>query len=141
MPDGKDAPVKHPMTNQIQYFKKTIFPAVFKHKFAWPFHTPVDPVRLGLPDYFDVIKEPMDMSLIKKKLDNFQVLQHALSLFASESLIKTIYSSTNHQKKSFVTSSLCSRIVTLIIDQPKMSQSWQNEFKNFFTQKVKICLQ
>lgn len=72
MPDGKDAPVKHPMTNQIQYFKKTIFPAVFKHKFAWPFHTPVDPVRLGLPDYFDVIKEPMDMSLIKKKLDNFQ---------------------------------------------------------------------
>lgn len=80
MPDGKDAPVKHPMTNQIQYFKKTIFPAVFKHKFAWPFHTPVDPVRLGLPDYFDVIKEPMDMSLIKKKLDNFQVKQHAISL-------------------------------------------------------------
>lgn len=72
MPDGKDVPVKYPMTNQIQYFKKTIFPAVFKHKFAWPFHSPVDPVRLGLPDYFDVIKEPMDMSLIKKKLDNFQ---------------------------------------------------------------------
>ena len=75
MPDtGKNAPggVKHPMTNQIQFFKRSIFPAVFKHKFAWPFHKPVDPVALGLPDYFDVIKEPMDMSLIKSKMDTGQ---------------------------------------------------------------------
>ena len=65
--------VKYPITNQIQYFKRTISPAVHKHKFAWPFHKPVDPVALGLPDYFDVIKEPMDMSKIKQKLDTQQV--------------------------------------------------------------------
>jgi len=61
--------MKYPITNQIQYFKRTIYPAVHKHKFAWPFHKPVDPVSLGLPDYFEVIKEPMDMSKIKQKLE------------------------------------------------------------------------
>jgi hypothetical protein len=42
---------------------------VWRHKYAWPFHTPVDPVKLMLPDYFEIIKCPMDMTLIKKRLD------------------------------------------------------------------------
>ena len=36
-------------TNQLQYLQKVVFPALWKHHFAWPFHVPVDPVRLGLP--------------------------------------------------------------------------------------------
>merc|ERR1719412_2506469 len=36
---------------------------------ANPFRTPVDPTALGIPDYFDIIKKPMDMSQIKRKLD------------------------------------------------------------------------
>lgn len=36
---------------------------------AWPFMEPVDPVKLGIPDYHSVIKEPMDLSTLKKKLD------------------------------------------------------------------------
>lgn len=35
----------------------------------WPFMIPVDPVALNLPDYFDVVKEPMDLGTIRKKLD------------------------------------------------------------------------
>jgi bromodomain-containing factor 1 len=35
----------------------------------WPFAMPVDPVALGIPDYFTVIKQPMDLSTIRKKLD------------------------------------------------------------------------
>ena len=34
-----------------------------------PFKFPVDPTALGIPDYFDIIKTPMDMTTIKKKLD------------------------------------------------------------------------
>jgi hypothetical protein len=36
---------------------------------------PVDPVSLGIPDYFTVIKHPMDLSLIKKKLESRQYAQ------------------------------------------------------------------
>lgn len=36
---------------------------------SWPFMEPVDPVKLGIPDYFNVVKTPMDLSTIKKKLD------------------------------------------------------------------------
>ena len=37
---------------------------------GWIFKDPVDPVELGIPDYFDVIKHPMDLALIKKRLEN-----------------------------------------------------------------------
>jgi len=36
------------------------------------FAVPVDPVALGIPDYFKIIKNPMDLSLITEKLNNGQ---------------------------------------------------------------------
>lgn len=36
---------------------------------ATPFLVPVDPVALGIPDYFQVIKEPMDLGTIKQNLE------------------------------------------------------------------------
>ncbi|KAI8321285.1 Bromodomain-containing protein, partial [Martensiomyces pterosporus] len=36
---------------------------------AYPFLEPVDPVAMNCRDYFDVIKEPMDLSTIKKQLE------------------------------------------------------------------------
>jgi hypothetical protein len=39
-------------------------------QFGWVFHDAVDPVALGLPDYFDVVKNPMHLELVKKKLEN-----------------------------------------------------------------------
>lgn len=32
------------------------------------FHEPVDPVKFGIMDYFDIVTHPMDFSTIKKKL-------------------------------------------------------------------------
>lgn len=40
------------------------------HQHAWVFNTPVDPIELGLPDYFQVIKHPMDLGTVRKKLEN-----------------------------------------------------------------------
>jgi len=40
------------------------------HPHEWVFNSPVDPVELGLPDYFQVIKKPMDLGTIKKRLEN-----------------------------------------------------------------------
>ena len=35
---------------------------------GWVFRDPVDPVELGLPDYFDVVKKPMHLALVEEKL-------------------------------------------------------------------------
>jgi len=40
------------------------------HSHGWVFNSPVDPVELGLPDYFEVIEKPMDLGTVKKQLDN-----------------------------------------------------------------------
>jgi hypothetical protein len=43
-----------------------------KHEDAWPFREPVDPIKLGIPDYFIVIKHPMDLSTIQQRLGKHQ---------------------------------------------------------------------
>lgn len=37
-----------------------------------PFRQPVDPQSLGIPEYFEIVKRPMDLSTIKRKLDTGQ---------------------------------------------------------------------
>jgi len=49
------------------------------HQHGWVFNSPVDPVELGLPDYFEVIKRPMDLGTIRKKLENG--IYHSLKEF------------------------------------------------------------
>ncbi|KAM3925151.1 bromodomain-containing protein 4 isoform 2-T2 [Leptodactylus fuscus] len=58
-------------TNQLQYLLKTVLKTLWKHQFAWPFQQPVDAIKLNLPDYYKIIKTPMDMGTIKKRLENY----------------------------------------------------------------------
>ncbi|TID31314.1 hypothetical protein CANINC_000102 [Pichia inconspicua] len=37
---------------------------------SWPFMEPVDPIAMECPNYFDIVKEPMDLSTIQNKLSN-----------------------------------------------------------------------
>ncbi|RXN26927.1 bromodomain-containing 3-like isoform X1 [Labeo rohita] len=57
-------------TNQLQYMQNVVVKTLWRHQFAWPFYQPVDAVKLGLPDYHTIIKNPMDMGTIKKRLEN-----------------------------------------------------------------------
>lgn len=36
-------------TNQLQYLLKMVLKTLWKHQFAWPFHAPVDALKLNLP--------------------------------------------------------------------------------------------
>ena len=33
----------------------------------------MDPVKLGIPDYFDVVKRPMDLGTIRKRLKSGEI--------------------------------------------------------------------
>ncbi|KAG1943263.1 bromodomain-containing protein [Pimephales promelas] len=57
-------------TNQLQYMQNVVVKTLWRHQFAWPFYQPVDAVKLGLPDYHKIIKSPMDMGTIKKRLES-----------------------------------------------------------------------
>lgn len=57
-------------TNQLNFISKNVLKPVWKHLHAWPFHQPVDSIKLNLPDYHKVIKHPMDLGTIKKRLEN-----------------------------------------------------------------------
>lgn len=58
---------------------------VMHHEHGWVFNVPVDPVELGLPDYLDIIKKPMDLGTIQKKLDRGDNGQyHSLDEFCAD---------------------------------------------------------
>ena len=69
----KEERVKQKVTFSDEELRNALIPTVEKmwahEPEAVPFRTPVDPQALGIPDYFDIIKKPMDMSQIKRKLD------------------------------------------------------------------------
>ncbi|XP_075901762.1 bromodomain-containing protein 3-like [Nelusetta ayraudi] len=58
------------VTNQLQYLEKVVMKALWKHQFSWPFQKPVDAVTLQIPDYYTIIKNPMDLGTISQRLQN-----------------------------------------------------------------------
>ena len=63
------------LNDKIQINSETILrrclPVIRKligDQFGWVFRDPVDPVVLGLPDYFDVVRHPMNLGLVEMKL-------------------------------------------------------------------------
>ncbi|KAL6856871.1 hypothetical protein ACP4OV_018253 [Aristida adscensionis] len=65
------APSVASSTNYTALFKQcaNLLKYLMTHNWAGPFLVPVDVVKLNLPDYFDIVKEPMDLGTIQKKLN------------------------------------------------------------------------
>ncbi|KAK9468155.1 Bromodomain-containing protein [Lipomyces arxii] len=76
-PKPKDLPYTESKPRRKKYaaelrFCQTVLKELTSKKyeaFSFPFLQPVDPVALNCPTYFKVIKEPMDLSTIEKKLN------------------------------------------------------------------------
>ncbi|GJN07269.1 hypothetical protein PR202_ga25088 [Eleusine coracana subsp. coracana] len=49
---------------------RNILTKLMDNKSSLLFHQPVDPLVYGIPDYFDIIRDPMDLGTVKKKLTN-----------------------------------------------------------------------
>ncbi|CAF3613857.1 unnamed protein product [Rotaria sp. Silwood1] len=57
-------------TNQLQFMSKVLFKTLWKHEFSWPFQKPVNAAKLHLPDYHKIVKYPIDLGTIKKRLES-----------------------------------------------------------------------
>lgn len=64
-PNGPDAPI---LLKEQFKFMANLFRNMKKKKDAVPFLAPVDPIALNIPTYFDIVKKPMDISTIDRKL-------------------------------------------------------------------------
>lgn len=69
LPDSMvPAPVRRSkLSPQLRYCNAVLKDLLSKKHaaYAWPFYKPVDASTLGLHDYHDIIKQPMDLSTIK----------------------------------------------------------------------------
>ncbi|CAI0401041.1 unnamed protein product [Linum tenue] len=59
---------QHPDNSQLMKKCVQILSKLMKHKFGHIFNAPVDVVGMQLHDYHDIIKVPMDLGTVKKKL-------------------------------------------------------------------------
>lgn len=57
------------VTEQLKYCSEILKEMLAKKHlpYAWPFYNPVDADALGLHNYYDIVKNPMDLGTIKVK--------------------------------------------------------------------------
>lgn len=65
---AREAPVPSSACLLLMRQCEALLKRLMSHQFGWVFNNPVDVVKLNLPDYFTVIKHPMDLGTIKSKL-------------------------------------------------------------------------
>eukprot|EP00871_Galdieria_phlegrea_P004236 jgi/Galph1/4813/GphlegSOOS_G3447.1 len=61
----RDSGSLHALQRELQQ----VLTQVKQHPSAWPFLEPVDPEQTGALDYYDVIKNPIDLKTIQERLD------------------------------------------------------------------------
>ncbi|ORX50347.1 Bromodomain-domain-containing protein [Piromyces finnis] len=63
--------------------------ALKRHPDSGPFLHPVDPVALNVPDYFDIIKNPMDLTTLQSNLNNGKYVDNPNNFISDTRLIFT----------------------------------------------------
>ena len=81
---GKGKPATRRLTNRLIMMKEHVLKPIWEHQLAWPFEDPVDTIKLGIPDYFDIIRRPMDLGTIRERFENdfYRSSKEAMADFA-----------------------------------------------------------
>lgn len=58
-----------PLYDNWDKVAKRLINQIWRCNAAKIFHKPVDPDKLGIPDYFEIVKEPIDLGTIKQRLN------------------------------------------------------------------------
>ena len=95
------------------------------HQHGWVFNVPVDPEELGLPDYFDVIKKPMDLGTIQKKLEKGEY--HAIKDFQADVNLSFDNAMTYNESGSVVYDMANELKTKFVADYKKMVQQLDKE--------------
>lgn len=96
--------------------------------YAWPFYAPVDAVALGLHDYHEIIRQPMDLSTIKVKGRGTRVFAGATMFPLTPLLVlRKGWTSESMQtpNSSLLTSDSCSPTATNTIHLRMKSSTWR----------------
>ena len=75
------AGVVQPTAGALQTFMENTLKSVIENPDSWPFREPVDGKEV--PDYYDVIKDPVDLTLIQERLDR-KAYYIQLEMFAAD---------------------------------------------------------
>jgi len=83
---SEDELKSHMVALKTEYIQRTLRPILNKLMIHTSnrgvFNTPVDPIQLKLPDYYNIIKTPMDLGTVKSKLQALKYLD--LQSFAED---------------------------------------------------------
>jgi len=64
------------LTNEMSQCSKLLADAIKADIYRW-FHDPIDPVALNIPDYFQIISNPMDFKTIQSKIQQGEITDHS----------------------------------------------------------------
>lgn len=78
-------------TNQLAFLQKKVLGVLLKHRAAIPFEKPVDTVKLNIPHYHQIIKRPMDLASIKKRLKNNYYWSAAECIYDFDTMFANCY--------------------------------------------------
>ncbi|MCO5592483.1 hypothetical protein L7F22_046486 [Adiantum nelumboides] len=70
-----------PTRQALHAFMRMLLKAIVEHADAWPFKDPVDPREV--PDYYDIIKDPIDLKTIAKRLES-EMYYLTLDMFSAD---------------------------------------------------------
>jgi len=96
---------------------------VMNHEHGWVFNVPVDPVELGLPDYLDIIKKPMDLGTIQKKIDRGDNGQyHSIGEFCADVNL-TFDNAILYNEEGSVVHSMAKELKTMFVEEHKKTMA------------------